>query len=85
MADESVQASPVDERLFQELRALRSGLAKSQGVPPYVIFHDKTLREMVAVRPHDLAALATIAGIGAAKLERYGEQFLAVMTAHVDG
>lgn len=74
-------STPEDERLFQELRALRSSLAKELAVPPYVIFHDKTLREMVALGPRDLDSLATVSGVGAAKLERYGERFLAVLTA----
>ncbi|HET8984818.1 MAG TPA: DNA helicase RecQ [Trueperaceae bacterium] len=69
-----------DERLFQELRALRSAIAKVASVPPYVVFHDKTLREMVAVRPGSLDELSRVSGVGAAKLERYGEQFLAALT-----
>ena len=66
-----------DEALWQVLRALRLELAREQGVPPYVIFHDATLLAMVRERPHDLDALATIPGVGASKLRRYGERFLA--------
>ncbi|HEX7039916.1 MAG TPA: DNA helicase RecQ [Trueperaceae bacterium] len=72
-------ASSADEALFQELRALRTAIAREAGVPPYVVFHDSTLREMAALRPTDLDALSRVSGVGAAKLERYGERFLAVI------
>ena len=52
-------------------------------MPPYVIFHDATLKQMVATRPADLAALLAISGVGQAKLARYGERFLEVIRAHV--
>ena len=81
---ERPESTPAEEHLFQRLRGLRSELAKEQSVPPYVIFHDKTLREMVAARPESLAALSTISGVGAAKLERYGERFLALLTEQED-
>ena len=77
-----VDVTPADEALFQELRTVRSTLAKEQALPPYVIFHDKTLREMAAVRPQDLTALSFVSGVGAAKLERYGEAFLEVLVRH---
>lgn len=71
-----------DETLFQALRALRLRLAKEQNVPPYVIFHDTTLLALSKARPQNLQAMAEIQGIGAAKLERYGQVFLeAVRTA----
>jgi len=62
--------------LFEALRAVRRDLAKEQGVPPYVIFHDATLREMAALRPATRGAMGTIAGVGAKKLEAYGQAFL---------
>ncbi|MER2519814.1 MAG: DNA helicase RecQ [Bdellovibrionales bacterium] len=65
-----------DEKLFQSLRALRLELAKAQNVPPYVIFHDTTLIALAKARPRTLQAMSRIPGIGAAKLERYGEAFL---------
>jgi ATP-dependent DNA helicase RecQ len=65
--------------LFDALRARRRELAAEAGVPPYVIFHDSTLREMAALRPRTLQALAEVGGVGAAKLERYGEAFVAVI------
>ncbi|HXP77775.1 MAG TPA: DNA helicase RecQ [Stellaceae bacterium] len=65
--------------LWEALRAKRLALAKEQGVPPYVIFHDTTLLAMVRQRPRDQAALAEIPGVGRSKLERYGEIFLDVV------
>src|SRR5690606_40163810 len=70
----------VDRPLFEALREKRMALAKEQGVPPYVIFHDRTLLEMAARRPATLDALGRISGVGAAKLERYGEAFLSVIS-----
>ncbi len=72
-------ANPVGDPLFDALRTLRRELAQEQGVPPYVIFHDATLREMAALRPASLAALGELSGIGARKLEAYGEAFLRVI------
>jgi ATP-dependent DNA helicase RecQ len=60
-------------------------LADENGLPPYVIFHDSTLREMAAHRPVDLHAFAALPGVGQAKLSRYGEQFLAVVRTHEQG
>ena len=67
--------------LFDDLRAERARIAKSQGVPPYVVFHDSTLRAMAEARPATLDAMAELPGIGKAKLDRYGEVFLAVIEA----
>ena len=64
--------------LFDALRAARREIAAEAGVPPYVVFHDSTLREIAAAKPRDLNELAKIQGVGAAKLERYGEAMLAV-------
>jgi ATP-dependent DNA helicase RecQ len=68
--------------LFDALREERRRLAKDSGVPPYVIFHDSTLREIAAARPASLAELAAVQGVGAAKLERYGEAMLGVVRSH---
>jgi ATP-dependent DNA helicase RecQ len=65
--------------LFEALRARRRDLAKEAGVPPYVIFHDSTLREMAELRPETLHALSRVSGVGQAKLERYGEAFVEVV------
>ncbi len=71
-----------DNDLFQALRRKRMELARAQNVPPYVIFHDKTLIELAAARPASRAAMADVPGVGQAKLDRYGEAFLAVIAAH---
>jgi ATP-dependent DNA helicase RecQ len=68
--------NPVGDPLFDALRDLRRQLAQEAGVPPYVIFHDSTLREMAATRPASLAALGAVGGVGARKLEAYGDAFL---------
>ena len=76
----SVDELPDDAReRFEALRALRAEIAREAGVPPYVVFHDATLREMAERVPVDAARLATVQGVGATKLERYGERFLAVL------
>ncbi len=65
--------------LFEALRAHRREVAKAQGVPPYVIFHDATLREMAESKPRDARSLGRISGVGARKLEAYGDGFLEVL------
>ena len=80
---ESWQAFPTaNHALFEKLRAKRLELAKAQNVPPYVIFHDRTLGEMAARSLRSLAELAAVPGVGAAKLARYGEAFLEVINGH---
>lgn len=73
---------PQDQALWEALRELRTQIAKENGMPPYVIFHDSTLQEMCQTRPMDMAAMQRISGIGAQKLERYGEAFLRVIQQH---
>jgi ATP-dependent DNA helicase RecQ len=68
-----------DAGLWHALRARRKALADAQNVPPYVIFHDATLAEMIAVRPRTAAELLSVGGVGKAKLERYGEAFLEII------
>jgi len=74
-------ADPKDEALWESLRVARLELAKAQDVPPYVIFHDKTLREIVERRPQTLEEFATISGVGERKLELYGQTFLEAVLA----
>ena len=74
-----------DESLWEALRTRRTELAKAQSVPPYVIFHDSTLRDMVHRRPRTLEEFAQLSGVGEAKLSRYGEEFLAVITGWGEG
>ena len=74
-----------DEReQWEALRALRRKLAEEHGVPPYVIFPDSTLLEMLRSQPTSLSDMAKVSGIGARKLERYGEAFLDVLGGQAD-
>ena len=76
---EQTATNPVGDPLFDALRACRRDLAAQSGVPPYVIFHDSTLREIAAARPATLNDLGRLAGVGARKLDAYGDAFLAVV------
>ncbi len=76
------EANPVGDPLFEDLRNLRRDLAKEAGLPPYVIFHDSTLRQMAAARPASRAELSRVEGVGAKKLAAYGDAFLAVIRQH---
>jgi ATP-dependent DNA helicase RecQ len=71
--------SPADQGLFEALRAWRREEAGRQHVPPYVIFHDRTLAEIAAVKPAAASALGAVSGVGEGKLARYGEAVLAVV------
>ncbi len=75
----SVFTNPAAEELFQKLRALRLSLAKEQNVPPYVIFHDSSLIDMIVAMPKNLSEMGKISGVGQSKLERYGKAFLEVI------
>jgi ATP-dependent DNA helicase RecQ len=68
--------APGADGLFEVLRTLRKRIADEQGVPPYNVFSDATLRELAARRPTTLSAFRQIGGVGDVKLERYGETFL---------
>jgi ATP-dependent DNA helicase RecQ len=70
-----------EQSTWDALRALRTQLAKQQGVPPYVVFHDATLLAMLRAMPANEDELATVSGVGEAKLKRYGRDFLAVINA----
>jgi len=76
-ADLAPEAAPV----FERLRAWRAAVAKEQGVPAYVIFHDATLRQIATDRPTSLAELGTISGIGENKLTKYGDGVLETLAA----
>ena len=73
----------VDRELYERLRTLRRELADENGVPPYVIFSDKTLRELAACRPTNREEMLAIHGIGEVKFERYGEAFLELLEDEV--
>jgi ATP-dependent DNA helicase RecQ len=68
------------DRVFDALREARRKLAAEASVPPYVIFHDSTLREIAARKPRSLGELGQVQGVGAVKLERYGSAMLAALT-----
>lgn len=70
-----------EQPLWDALRSLRTRLAKQQGVPPYVVFHDATLLAMLRAMPSTEDELADVSGVGEAKLKRYGRDFLAVINA----
>jgi len=70
------ESDPAQAALFERLRELRKRLANEQGLPPYVIFHDATLREMARLQPLTLDQFANLPGVGQAKLARYGESFI---------
>ena len=76
---ESFSEAEVDEILLTQLKDWRREQARQQAVPPYVVFHDRTLQELAARRPRNLAELSGISGVGAAKLERYGQDLLMVL------
>ncbi|MDX1481299.1 MAG: DNA helicase RecQ [Woeseiaceae bacterium] len=79
--DPAAALAPADQPLFEALRKRRKEIAERLDLPPYVIFHDATLREMAEHRPQTGAELLEINGVGEAKLERYGEEFLELIVA----
>jgi ATP-dependent DNA helicase RecQ len=85
-AAKSSAAAPVElseeaTGVFEKLRTWRSATAKEQGVPPYVVFHDKTLREIATLVPGSLEELSTVSGVGESKLAKYGQQILDALAA----
>ena len=81
--DGASQDMDVDDTLFQLLRAERRRLAEAAQVPPYVVFHDRALREMAAGKPASREAMLGIAGVGERKLAQYGHAFLAVIARYI--
>lgn len=79
---ETAFSNDADETLWNALRDKRRELAKEHSVPPYVIFHDATLKAMLEQRPSSMGELAQISGVGARKLEAYGSEFLEVLLEH---
>ncbi len=74
-----------DRALWDALRERRKELAAQHGVPPYVIFHDASLMEMMELRPNNEHELLNISGVGQAKMERYGAEFIEVLNKFVEG
>jgi ATP-dependent DNA helicase RecQ len=75
----NVFASDFEQKLYDSLRAKRTEIAKEQNVPAYVIFHDKTLRDLAIIKPVSLSEMGHISGVGEVKIERYGKIFLQVI------
>ncbi|TVQ61975.1 MAG: RecQ family ATP-dependent DNA helicase [Phycisphaerales bacterium] len=83
-ASSELEARPLsveEKRLFESLRALRKSIAEELGAPPYVVFSDATLRELARSRPADTRAMLRVKGVGPAKLEQFGEAFLAAIAS----
>ncbi len=81
----AAEANPINDPLFDALKACRRSVAADAGVPPYVIFHDSTLREMARIRPKSLRDMALVPGVGERKLETYGEAFLETVGRYLPG
>lgn len=79
--DYGMEFTESDEALFEKLRTLRRDIAKEERVPPYLVFSDKTLTHMCAVKPQNEAEMLSVSGVGAFKYEKYGEKFLACILA----
>ena len=73
------QHLPADDNLFDQLRHKRKDISIRLNVPAYIIFHDKTLKEMATIKPRTMDELLTVSGIGAKKAEQYGKEFLNVI------
>lgn len=74
--------SDEDREIFIALKAMRMTLSKANEVPPYVIFHDKTLIDMAIKKPSTLEAMGMVHGVGQSKLDKYGEEFLGIIAEH---
>jgi len=68
----------IDQSLYEQLRTWRAAQARDKKIPAYTIFHDKTLKALASIQPKDESSLLQISGIGQAKLEKYGEEILAL-------
>ncbi len=76
-------AEECDPRLFEELRALRKRVAQRKNLPPFVIFSDRTLRELASRMPVSLSGMRTITGVGETKLRQYGHDFVAAIARYL--
>ena len=78
------QIPPEDQELWDELRDCRKYLAEEHNVPPYLIFHDATLKEMLDIMPMSGSELLTITGVGDSKLEKYGADFIEIISRYAN-
>ncbi len=85
LVDDETLNTEANQALFEALRGLRLSIATEQELPPYVIFHDKTLAAMVVHKPMTDDQFLALSGVGEAKLERYGEQFMKLIRAAETG
>lgn len=83
-SDKKSQIAPEDQALWEDLRECRKQLSEEYNVPPYLIFHDATLKEMLETMPTSHSELLAITGIGESKLEKYGDEFLGIVRRHAD-
>ena len=74
----------MDEELFKQLKLIRTALAREKKVPPYIIFSDKSLTEMAAVKPQNNEEFLSISGVGEKKLKAYGPHFLPAIQGHLN-
>jgi len=79
----AVRAQAEEDDLFEVLRALRKELAKEHGVPPFVVFSDRTLRGLARAKPMTPTEMRKVSGVGAVKLRVYGEDFLNLIRQYV--
>jgi superfamily II DNA helicase RecQ len=83
VAEVAEVAKDSPDMLFQRLVALRKQIAKEVKLPPYIIFHDTSLKDMVSKMPTDLEEMKEISGVGEAKLEKYGKRFVEAILKHI--
>ena len=83
-ASRKTQIRPEDQELWEELRECRKYLAEEHNVPPYVIFHDATLKEMIAVMPMSASEFLMIGGVGNSKMEKYGADFIEIICRYAE-
>jgi len=79
------KSDPADDQLFDKLRALRKDIADREKIPPYIVFSDSTLRDMCEKCPTDAATMLNVKGVAETKLERYGYEFLSVISDYLNG
>ena len=84
-SDAEIFGGNYDRKLFAKLRKLRKAIADEENIPPYVVFNDATLIEMVEQTPLTAGEMLSVNGVGTRKLERFGKEFMALIRAHVDG
>ena len=84
-APQEARPEQADQQLFGRLVALRKQISKEDKLPPFIIFHDSTLKDMCRKLPVDLATMGTVSGVGEAKLAKYGDRFLEVIREYLQG